>query len=267
MGRDLAIWRIEGEAPGSFLTLSADPLQTAKIGDKVVVVGNRRGGGVATQVSGVVQGVGPDKIEVDAQFQPGNSGSPIVHVESGEVIGLAAYSQTRKLDMLDGGPAKSATRGEANEPKMEQRWFGYRIDGVAGWQAIDLARWRQQVRRIEAFRNDSEALYYALMGNFGQTNQSPSVRSVVERFQQRFERAGSGQVQAAQDVVEYFRSLRALTENGKKELRDGDYYDYFRSSLYWETSITEQLRTREQIAKYLEQATENTSAFLSRLRN
>lgn len=267
IGRDLAIMRIEGTLPTAFLTLAANPLQSAKIGDKVVVVGNRRGGGVATQVSGVVQGVGPDKIEVDAAFQPGNSGSPIVHVESGEVIGLAAYSQTRRLDMLDGVPAKSGSNDESEDAKMEQRWFGYRIDGVSGWQNIDIARWRQQTRRIEAFRKDSEALYYALLGKFNQTSQSPSVHSVVERFQQRFERAGSGQVQAAQDVVEYFRSLRALTENGKKELRDGDYYDYFRSSLYWETSITEQLRTREQIAKYLEQATENTSAFLSRLRN
>jgi S1-C subfamily serine protease len=267
IGRDLAIMRIEGTPPAAFLTLAANPLQTAKIGDKVVVVGNRRGGGVATQVSGVVQGVGPDKIEVDAAFQPGNSGSPIVHVESGEVIGLAAYSQTRKLDMLDGVPAKSGSRDADEEAKIEQRWFGYRVDGVSGWQTIDLARWRQQTRRIEAFRKDSEALYYALLGKFDQTNQSPSVHSVVERFQQRFVRAGSGQVQAAQDVVEYFRSLRALTENGKKELRDGDYYDYFRTSLYWETSIPEQLRTREQLAKYLEQAAENTTAFLSRLRN
>lgn len=266
IGRDLAILRVEGTPPLAYLTLAADPLQTAKIGDKVAVVGNRRGGGVATQVSGVVQGVGPDKVEVDAAFQPGNSGSPIVHLESGEVIGLAAYSQTRKLDMLDGA-AKSGTRGEADAPKTEQRWFGYRIDGVSGWQAIDMARWRQQARRIEAFRTDSEALYHALLGRFDQTTQSPSVHGVVERFQQRFVRAGSGQVQAALDVTEYFRSLRALTENGKKELRDGDYYDYFRSSLYWETSIPEQLRTRDQLAKYLEKAADNTTAFLSRLRN
>ena len=267
IGRDLAILRIEGTPPAAYLPLTADPLKTAKIGDKVVVVGNRRGGGVATQVSGVVQGMGPDKIEVDAAFQPGNSGSPIVHVDSGEVIGLAAYSQTRKLDMLDGVSATSSSGGEAAEPKMEQRWFGYRVDGVSGWQAIDLARWRQQERRIETFRKDSEALYYALMGKFGQTSQSPSVQSVVDRFQQRFARAGTERVQAAQDVVEYFRNLRALTENGKKDLRDGDYYDYFRSSLYWETSIPEQLRTREQLAKYLEKATDNTNVFLSRLRN
>ena len=267
IGRDLAILRIEGTPPAAYLTLAADPLQTAKIGDKVVVVGNRRGGGVATQVSGVVQGVGPDKIEVDAAFQPGNSGSPIVHVESGEVIGLAAYSQTRKLDMLDGVLASSAAGSQSSEPKTEQRWFGYRIDGVSGWQVIDLARWRQQARRIETFRKDSEALYYALLGKFNQTSSSPSVHSAVDRFRRRFERTQVADVQVAQDVVEYFRTLRALTESGKKDLRDGDYYDYFRSSLYWETSIPEQLRTRDQLAEYLEQAAANTSAFLSRLRN
>lgn len=267
IGRDLAILRVEGAAPAAFLKLSADPLQTAKIGDKVVVVGNRRGGGVATQVSGSVQGIGPDRVEVNAPFQPGNSGSPIVHVESGEVIGLAAYSQTRKLDVLDGAPAKASGSKEGDEPKVEQRWFGYRIDGVAGWQAIDLARWRQQARRIEVFREESEALYYALLGRFPQTGGSPGVQRVVERFQERFERSGTAQVQVMQDVAEYFRSLRALTDNGKKELREGDYYDYFRSSLYWETSIPEQLRMREQIAKYLDKAADNSTAFLSRLRN
>ena len=267
LGRDLAILRVEGAAPAAFLKLCEDPLQPAKIGDKVVVVGNRRGGGVATQVSGSVQGIGPDRVEVNAAFQPGNSGSPIVHVASGEVIGLAAYSQTRKLDVLDGVPAKTGNAKDADDSKVEQRWFGYRIDGVKGWQAVDLARWRQQAKRIEAFREESEALYYALLGKFGQAKGSPGVQRVVERFEQRFERSGAAQVQIMQDVAEYFRSLRALTDNGKKELRDGDYYDYFRSSLYWETSIPEQIRMRDQIAKYLDQAADHSTAFLSRLRN
>lgn len=267
VGRDLAILRIEGTPPAAWLKLAENPLKTAKIGDKVVVVGNRRGGGVATQVSGLVQGIGPEKIEVDAAFQPGNSGSPIVHVETGEVLGLAAYSHTRRLDALD-GPASQGSRPKGgDESKTEQRWFGYRIDGVASWEAIDLARWREQSRRIDAFRTDSEALYHALTGNFAKARASAMVGRVVDRFEPRFERADTRQVQTVQDVVEYFRSLRALTETGRKELRDGDYYDYFRSSLYWETSIPEQLRARERMTEYLDRATENSGAFLARLRN
>ncbi|MBC8011509.1 MAG: trypsin-like peptidase domain-containing protein, partial [Burkholderiales bacterium] len=53
-GRDIAILRIESEYAGPTLKLAEDPLATVKLGDKVAVVGNRRGGGVATQVSGVV---------------------------------------------------------------------------------------------------------------------------------------------------------------------------------------------------------------------
>lgn len=266
IGRDLAILRIEGAEPLAFLKLVEDPLKTVKIGDRIVVVGNRRGGGVATQISGAVQGLGPDRIEVDAAFKPGNSGSPILHIDSGEVIGLAAYSQTRSLDILDGMQAASSSR-KSDEPKVEQRWFGYRLDGVSGWQAIDLERWQQQVQRIDAFREESEALYYALLGQFERAKGSPSVERVVERFRQRFQRAGGSDVQMMQDVTEYFRSLRALTENGRKGLREGDFYDYFRSSLYWETSIPEQLRTRDQIARYLDQATENSTSFLRRVRN
>jgi serine protease Do len=63
--------------------MAENPLQTVKINDWVTLVGNRRGGGVATQVSGTVLGIGPEKIEVNAQFQPGNSGSPVLHAQRG----------------------------------------------------------------------------------------------------------------------------------------------------------------------------------------
>lgn len=268
VGRDIAILRITDGVPPQLLKLAVDPLKTAKIGDRVVVVGNRRGGGVATQVSGGVQGIGPDKLEVNAPFQPGNSGSPIIHVSTGEVLGLATYSQTRKLDFLD-GKAANKNAGKSDAPEIEQRWFGYRVDGVASWQAIDLVKWREQEAKLAKFRENSEAIYQAMLGRFDSVKGNATrVRDVVAWFEDRYRRNGStGSIQTAQDVVEFFRRLRGLAEDGKKELRDGDFYDYFRCSLYWETSITAQLETREEIRKYLDEAAENRSQFLSRMKN
>lgn len=264
VGRDLALLRIEGEWKGPMLTLCEDPLKSAKLGDKVVVVGNRRGGGVATQVSGVVQGIGPDKIEVNAPFQPGNSGSPVIQVSSGEVLGLASYSLTRKLDMLD-APSSGAQSGK-DAGGTEQRWFGYRTDGAMKWEAIDQAKWRTQEKRLADFLADSEAIYYAMQARFTEASGNAKVRVVVDRFQERVSRAGNSRAPVLQAVNEYFRSLRALTDDGVKELKTGEFYDFFRSSGYWESSIPEQLAAREDLARRIEAATENVESFLAKAR-
>jgi hypothetical protein len=54
------------------------------------VYGNSLGSGVATELKGRILGVGPEKIEVDAEFVRGNSGSPILDAQ-GQVIGVATY--------------------------------------------------------------------------------------------------------------------------------------------------------------------------------
>jgi hypothetical protein len=267
-GRDIALLRIEGGHAGPVLELAEDPVKTAKIGDKVAVVGNRRGGGVATQVSGVVRGIGPDRLEVDAPFQPGNSGSPIVHVASGEVLGVASYAQVRRLDELDEPTTPGATgaRADARRAGEERRWFGYRADGVAKWEAIDLVKWRAQAKRVSDFEADSEAIYHAMNGRFRQASVNPRVRVMLDRFEERVNRSGGSQTIVMQEVHELFRGLRALGESGAKDLRNGEFYDYFRTSLYWETSIPEQLRAREELVRRLDRASENATAFLAKLR-
>ena len=47
-----------------------------RIGDDVVVLGNSGGGGVITSIPGKVVGVGPDRIEVSAEFIQATPGAP-----------------------------------------------------------------------------------------------------------------------------------------------------------------------------------------------
>jgi hypothetical protein len=74
-------------------------LEDPNVGDTIAVFGNSDGGGVATSLGGVIQGVGPDRLEVNAPFVAGNSGSPIVDT-NGAVLGVAAYI-TRTTDPND----------------------------------------------------------------------------------------------------------------------------------------------------------------------
>jgi hypothetical protein len=101
-----------------------------KIGDEVVVAGNAEGEGVVREISGKVVGVGPDRIEVDAPFVPGNSGSPILLKSSGEVIGVATYL---KIPPFHGFTGDQADAGEPVFRLNEVRRFGYRLDTVDRW--------------------------------------------------------------------------------------------------------------------------------------
>lgn len=95
------------------------------INDKVFVVGNSDGSGVATFLEGKVVGVGPDEIEVDAQFVGGNSGSPVLD-EKRNVLGVATYA------VLDRDPEEWIKAGTRFE---EVRRFAVRPMKVK-WQEI-----------------------------------------------------------------------------------------------------------------------------------
>jgi len=96
------------------------------IGDGVVILGNGGGAGVVKPIQGKLVGVGPNLVEIDAQFQQADSGSPIVHLKTGKVIGVAAYLTIRKYD--------SATKEPVKDPVI--RRFGFRLDSATIWQPV-----------------------------------------------------------------------------------------------------------------------------------
>ena len=97
--------RMEIPAPPHALELEPD-MDKIKIGEKVV-------------------GIGPDRVEVDAEFVPGNSGSPILLKSTGKVIGLATYVKF-SFGAWFGGRKNPFSLGEV-------RRFGYRLDTVEKW--------------------------------------------------------------------------------------------------------------------------------------
>lgn len=255
VGRDIAIIRV-GAVTGDLSPLD-DILGGVQIGDEVVVVGNRRGGRVATQVEGKVLGIGPGRIEVDAPFEPGNSGSPVVHLKSGKVIGVATYSETRQTE-----DEATGMKGE-----VEQRWFAYRLDGIAQWESIDPQQWRTQYRQIQEFFEDTEALYYLSRANLRAGKENPRIRPYVESFEERFNRFGSSSNGVVGEMQNFLSNLRGRGQTGVRELKSGQFYDYFRSSLYWKTNIKEQLDFREWTSQRIDMMTRNVDGWRAQVRN
>jgi S1-C subfamily serine protease len=120
VGHDLiAMVVVEGGVAGIPVLEEMD--NEIAIGDAIVVLGNAQGGGVVNSLHGELTGIGPDRLEINSLIEPGNSGSPIVHLRTGKVIGVATCI---RLDSLLSGGEKL-------------RRFGFRLDNVKTWQRIE----------------------------------------------------------------------------------------------------------------------------------
>lgn len=263
VGADIALLRISNpDSVKTLLPLAAEVFNTFKVGAKVAVVGNRLGGGVATEVAGEVRGLGPNRLDVSADFQPGNGGGPIVSLATGEVIAVAAWAQ-------EAPPAEepAPVRGRA-APPPELTWFGARFDAVTRWETIDPNKWRAQCRRMETFRKNSLALAAFATGNLIDARLQPEIAKDVDRYLERTNQPASAisttkkipgyyQVKPFLDTqfkpenVGEFRDLlryvRAFADSDTREFSAGDFYDYFRTNLSWASNVGEQLKYRKSL--------------------
>jgi serine protease Do len=261
VGADIALLRVlnPSKVPDP-LDTADDVLKTAKIGDPVLVVGNSLGGGVATQTVGQIKGIGPNRVELDAQFQHGNSGSPIFDLSTKQVIGVAAYAQTRTVQVIGNrGGNRGRRGGGGGGVQSETRWFGYRLDTVSQWENIDWIQWRAQSQKVSDFRETSEAVLAVLEGKFEDAKKaSPRLQSIIapcDAALARTEKAKAAVEPPAQADLDQIRTMlgavNAFADAGTKEFSDGEYYDFFRHGEYFETSVPQQVSFRTELIKAL----------------
>jgi len=234
VGHDIAA--LEVLSGGSALPTVESVESETSIGDAVVVLGNAEGAGVVNLLQGNIVGIGPNLVEVDAPFVPGNSGSPIIHVPSGKVIGIATYLTVKQL-----GPREQKVRR-----------FGYRIDSVQKWQPIDWTRFYAEsdmITRIEKTSSELVALLDDLgkNGQLTRTYSSPSIRNALDNLA-KVKRQNSSRAEADRAVENMLNSLRSASLSDVKEARQRIGYDFFLRQLENEE------RERGEISKVFDQA-------------
>ncbi len=206
------------------------------IGDPVVVLGNAEGAGVVNLLQGSLIGVGPNLVEVDAPFVPGNSGSPIIHVRSGKVIGIATYMTIR--------------RSAGSEERV--RRFGYRLDSVQQWQPVDWGRFYSEADRMGKMEKTT-AEFETLLQDFSKNGkptrsyETPAIRGALEGFATSA-REASSKADAQQVTERLLASLRSASGRDVREAKAAVGYDFFKRQLETEA------REREEITKIFDQA-------------
>ena len=118
-GRDVVRLKIKNKNIPA-LTIANAPENSARI----AISGNSGGGDVIRTIYGKVLGTGPTKVETDAEFISGNSGSPLM-LADGSVIGIATYIRKANVNWTN-----------TNTPFAVTRRFAYRIDNIKKWKKV-----------------------------------------------------------------------------------------------------------------------------------
>ena len=197
------------------------------IDDDVVVLGNSEGAGVINTIKGKVVGVGPQLVEVDAPFQPGNSGSPIIHLKTGKVIGVATYLTIKKYD--------AATKEVLKAPVV--RRFGYRLDSVKTWQPVAWPAFYAQaaeMQAIETLTGDLDNFLVDLSKNHGRVttgaHANPAIKMRIDQWLAEKKKRMSPKDAAAVDQ-NFISFLKVACRSDTTAAQPRLTYDYFQRQL------------------------------------
>jgi hypothetical protein len=220
------------------LELMTDFDTNVHIGDGVVVMGNSGGGGVVTSLKGKILGIGPDRLEVSAEFIPGNSGSPIIHLKTGKVIGIATYL-TKRYEEFGGGNGQPAGNGG-----VVVRRFGYRIDTVANWEP---ANWVELGQEAEAMDQISKltADIYDFVTALNEDRTPQFATDTLRRPAQEWLTAINARHNSPRDrrsATEGFLNALRFMVRGDVAMAEGRVrYTYFRDRLKKEEAIRDRM--------------------------
>ena len=220
-GHDIIAYDVPDFVPA--LEPILDFSQSVLVGDDVVVLGNTEGARVIKPLEGRVVGIGPNLVEISNEFLPGNSGSPIIHLKTGKVIGIATYALIRKVNSLTG------------ETQPSVRRFGYRLDTVQAWQPVD---WR--IYQAEAAARKKIAEFSAAMIDFlldmrsGRFDPARHTDGRLKRALAELDgvnRSGTVRVDRMRMVHNFIRELRNVSQRDVQDLKPRLFYDYFKREL------------------------------------
>ena len=230
VGHDILHYALPPDAPIPKLRVAPKLEDVAAIGDKVFVLGNSEGARVIAPLSGTISGLGPDLIEVTAEFVPGNSGSPIIHAKSGLVIGIATYLKMRDQKWIS---------GDSKDAKI--RRFGYRLDSVKNWQPVDwtvFTKERAEVEKIQQLTIDLANLLGDMKDgriNFA-AHKNPAIATHINNFRDKISSRLSATDHAAA-VNSFLRFMRSVSQQDITDANTRVRYDYFRRTVADEKQV------------------------------
>ncbi len=217
--RDLALLRIDADPATLPLIKIADAATAAEVGSALLIAGNSEGGGTILQSEGRVVGFGPDRLEHDAATVSGNSGSPIFHQDSWEVVAIDTYSRFRRAS----ASTDPASRPSAGSSLADIRHFGVRLDSVKDWVSINWDVWQKDCAELDAIERRIEGVEKFLTEERPVWITYTDVAQRVQSFEERVRGLSSESVGFRREASALFQSLFVYAQGQQRsaaQLRD-----------------------------------------------
>jgi hypothetical protein len=114
---------------------------------------------------------------------------------------------------------------------------------------------------LDRYNKNSDALLGLLRGERSVYMKNPAMRAMIERFE-RDMRGNPSEAQWNRRVRELVRDLANFSRRDGDTL-DGHFYDYFQTSLYFDTSIPLQKDFRQRLTEHLEERERDFRALMT----
>jgi len=221
-----------------------------RIGDPVIVLGNSAGSGVATEIHGKVTGIGPELVEVDAKFVQGNSGSPVIHAETGKVIGIATFIVVREFEEV----------GKDSKFHKTERRFAYRLDTVPGWEPVNWPVFVDQATTMAAVEKRTKTLWNLaehiaknkpVRSEGARYRTDARIQAYVEQFNDDLSRPNLGAQQVEDAKGRLVRGVLFELENDLRPVKGKKLHSYF------EEQLEDQLEQRAFLTEFFSELQEN----------
>lgn len=239
--------RIQQTSVPKGLEIIGDFEKEVAIGDDVIVLGNSEGRKVVTDLRGKVTGIGPDRIELDARFVEGNSGSPVIHVRTGKVIGIAAYA------------VAPSGRGFGKDSRFQNqiRRFAFRLDNIPIWESPTWPKFVQEGDTVVKIHEQTKELD-SLIKNINSRKdyrsfddnikKGSALDGIVKGLQSNLSNPNLTKSEAQDEIRKFFHWVGAQTEQDLSQLKNQKLCKFHQRAIENEKQI------REAMKKYFDQA-------------
>ena len=200
------------------------------------MLGNTEGAGVIKPLAGKLVAVGPNLIEISSEFLPGNSGSPIIHLRSGKVIGIATFATIRKVNSLTGEASSSVRR------------FGYRLDTVQKWQPVNWQIYGAEAAAAKKASQFSESIIRLLVDlrnrSFNPAHHpEPRLRPALRELGALTPQSNLTAIDRTRAAHNFIRELRNVVQRDVEDLRNRVQYDFFQREVAEESKFRAEIFT------------------------
>jgi len=222
--RDLAMIGVE-DASDPKLPVATDVANTVRPGDAVLTTAPAATAAAPPDAVAHVFAVGPQRIEIDNLWKHAVPGGPILEAATGKIVGVVSAAAP-PLDTNDLDRVPFAARDA--EGVHLTKYFGLRLDTVAGWQNYDWKRLSVETAFLSQFHEHSRNLdSYLHAGSIKLWTSDDKIKTANDNFVQDSAGGDTAQRMAALRSLLFDLGVMAYTDMDQIQ-QPANFYSYDR---------------------------------------